>query len=97
MEEAVGIDASKKSIELALAATLLGIKIAEDGIKFDDVKHLPEFATVAKGIYDFVASKPDLVGEMKDLDAAEIMELFSKGLDAYKQVKAALDPQPELV
>lgn len=86
--EKVGIEGLEKCIEIAAKNIKLGIEIAKDGLDASDMSHAPEAFANIKELVEFIASKPELAAEIKDLDPMEGFALLQKGYEAYKSVKA---------
>jgi hypothetical protein len=76
----------EKVIELASKNILLGLEIARDGVGSEDVIHLPAAFENVKELVAFVASKPNLAEEIKDIDVLEGIALIKKAYDEYKKI-----------
>lgn len=86
-EEKKGVEALSKCIELATKNIILGIEIGKDGLNEADLKHVPQVFENVKELIEFIASKPELVAEIKDLDPMEGFVLIQKAYESYKTVK----------
>lgn len=86
--EKKGIEDLSKCIELASKNIALGIEIAKDGIDASDIKFAPQAFENVKELVEFIASKPELAAEIKDLDPMEGLALLQKGYESYKEIKA---------
>lgn len=85
-EVKVGTEDLSKVIELASKNILLGLEIAKDGVNAEDVVHFPTAFENIKELVAFVASKPNLAEELKDIDVLEGIALIKKGYDEYKKI-----------
>lgn len=85
--EKVGTENLEKCLDLASKNIVLGLKIAKDGVNESDLMYLPEAFENVKELVAFVASKPQIADEVKDLDVAEGIALLKKAYDEYKEVK----------
>jgi len=82
-----GISDLSKVIELASKNILLGLEIAKDGVNEADLISLPAAFENIKELVSFVASKPNLAEEIKDIDMMEGIALIKKAYDAFKEIK----------
>lgn len=90
MSEKLGTESIEKAMDLASKNIALGIKIGKDGVNEADIAHLPEAFANIKELVEFVASKPSLAAEFKDIDLSEGVKLLQKAYDEYKEVKDAV-------
>jgi hypothetical protein len=81
-----GIEDCKKVIELASKNITLGLEIAKDGVNEGDLISLPAAFENIKELVAFIASKPNLGAEIKDLDVMEGIALVKEIYDEYKQI-----------
>lgn len=86
--EKKGIEGIEKCLDLASKNVALGFKIAKDGVGADDIVHLPQVFENVKELVAFIAEKPEIADEIKDLDAAEGIQILQKIYEEYKEVKA---------
>lgn len=82
-----GINDLEKVIELASKNILLGLEIAKDGVNESDLISLPAVFENVKELVSFIASKPNLGEEIRDIDVMEGIALVKKAYDAYKEIK----------
>jgi hypothetical protein len=82
-----GINDLEKVIELASKNILLGLEIAKNGVNEADLISLPVAFENVKELVSFIASKPNLGEEIKDIDVMEGIALVKKAYDAYKEIK----------
>jgi len=80
----------EKVIELASKNILLGLEIAKDGVNEGDLVSLPVAFENIKELVAFVASKPNLSEEIKDIDVMEGIALLKKAYDEYKKISEAV-------
>lgn len=85
--EKKGTEALEKCLDLASKNIVLGIKIAEGGVDEKDLIHLPQVFANVQELVAFVASKPELAAEIKDLDPMEGILLLQKSYEKFKEVK----------
>lgn len=83
-----GTEDLNKAIELASKNVILGLEIAKDGVNEADLIHLPQAFENIKELIGFIASKPNLAEEIKDLDVLEGLALVKKCYDEYKKISA---------
>lgn len=76
----------EKCIELASKNIILGLEIAKDGVNEADLISLPAAFENIKELVSFIASKPNLGEEIKDMDVLEGIALIKKGYDEYKKI-----------
>lgn len=82
----------QNALEIVKAIEVLGVSakhIAKDGVNLAD---LPEALELIKKVDLFVAAVKDaglVVGEVKDLDQMELIELGTKIYGAFKAIKEA--------
>jgi len=81
-----GIEDCKKVIELASKNIKLGIEIAKDGVNEADLISLPAAFENIKELIAFIASKPNLGEEIKDLDVLEGIAIVKAIYDEYKVI-----------
>jgi len=81
-----GIEDCKKVIELASKNITLGLEIAKDGVNEGDLISLPAAFENIKELVAFIASKPNLGQEIKDIDVMEGIALVKQVYDEYKQI-----------
>lgn len=86
-KEKKGIEGLEKCVELAAKNLILGIEIGKGGLNQDDLKHVPQIFENVKELIEFIASKPELAAEIKDLDPMEGFVLIQKAYETYKSVK----------
>ncbi len=84
----IGTDDLEKCISLGSKNIALGLEIAKDGVNAEDLVHLPRAFDNLKELVAFVASKPHLAEEIKDLDVLEGINLVKKGYDEYKKLSS---------
>jgi len=85
--EELGTGDIEKCIDLAAKNIALGLLIAKDGVNESDIAHLPVAFENLKELVAFIASKPNLADEVKDLDALEGLSLLKKCYESYKEIK----------
>jgi hypothetical protein len=88
--EKVGIEGLEKCIELGAKNIVLGIKIGEGGLDASDIQYAPEAFKNIQELVAFIASKPELAAQIKDLDAAEGMLLLQDAYKAYQAVSSEI-------
>ena len=82
----------KNSLEIVKAVEVLGVsvkKISKDGVNLAD---LPEALELIKQLDVFIAAVKDakeVIGEVKDLDQAELIQLGSALYSSFKAIKEA--------
>jgi len=81
-----GIEDCKKVIELASKNIVLGLEIAKDGVNEADLISLPAAFENIKELVAFIASKPNLGEEIKDIDVMEGIALVKAAYDEYKKI-----------
>ena len=81
-----GIEDCKKVIELASKNITLGLEIAKDGVNEGDLISLPAAFENIKELVAFIASKPNLGEEIKDIDVMEGIALVKQVYDEYKKI-----------
>jgi hypothetical protein len=86
-----GIDSLELCFDLAAKNIVLGAKIAKDGVGVEDMIHAQEAFNNIQELVKFIASKPDLAEEIKNLDIAEGFILLQKGYAKFKEVKAEVE------
>lgn len=87
----VGIESIEKCFELAAKNIILGSKISKDGVGVEDMVFAKEAFDNIKELVEFVASKPDILEEIKDIDFAEGFSLIQKAYAKYQEVKEAIE------
>lgn len=87
-EEKKGITGIQAVNAVLVDLIILGEKIAKDGVDVTDLKYLPEIESALKKAYELIQSKPDLVGEAKDIDFAEGIILATDLYNSIKKVMA---------
>lgn len=85
--EKIGTESLEKCMELGTKNIILGLEIAKGGINEEDIVHLPAAFKNIQELVAFIAEKPELAQEIKDLDVMEGLALVKKGYDSYKQIK----------
>ncbi len=86
-EAKVGTESIEKCLELGAKNFALGLKIAEGGLNKDDIIYATEAFNNIKELVEFIASKPEVVAEFKDIDPIEGLALLKKVYDLYVAVK----------
>ena len=86
--EKKGTEGTKKALHLVFKNVAFGLEVKEGGLNLEDLSKAPELFENLKELIEFVASKPDLLAEIKDLDVAEGIELLKVIYDEYKALKA---------
>lgn len=86
-KEELGTKEIEKCIEIASKNIALGLLIAKDGVNEADMVHLPAAFENLKELVAFVASKPQVAAEIKDLDALEGLSILKKCYESYKEIK----------
>jgi len=86
-QDKIGISDLCVCIELAAKNIILGIEIGKDGVNASDIIHVPKLVENIKELVEFIASKPELGKEIKDLDPMEGIALIQKAYSAYKEIK----------
>jgi aldehyde:ferredoxin oxidoreductase len=85
-EVKVGTEDIEKVLELAVKNIKLGQKVAEGGVNAADLAHAGELVSNVKELVEFIASKPNIAEEIKDIDFAEAVALAQKAYDGFKEV-----------
>jgi hypothetical protein len=85
-EEKKGIEGLKKVMGLLVKNIKLGEEISKDGLKPDDLQYADDVVANAKEIIEFIASKPELAEEVKDIDFMEGVELAKAAYEGFKEV-----------
>lgn len=85
-KEEIGINDLGKVIQLGSKNIILGLEIAKGGVNGEDIVHLPQAFENIKELVSFIASKPNLAEEIKDLDVLEGIALIKQGYDEYKKI-----------
>lgn len=86
--EKKGIEGLEKCMDIAAKNIALGIKIGKDGINSEDLVHVPELFKNIQELVEFIAAKPELAAEIKDIDAEEGFALLMKAYKSWQSVKA---------
>lgn len=86
LQEKVGIEDVKKAIRLAGKNIDVGIEIAKDGLNKEDLKYAPIVMANIKELVAFIASKPEVVEQIKDIDLVEGYELLLEGIAVAREV-----------
>ncbi len=89
-EQKVGIEGSKKVLQLIAKAVVLGVEIAKDGVGVEDLQHVPELISIAQEVIAVVKSEVGVDDELKDLDAGEVIVLIQLAVKEFQEVKDAL-------
>lgn len=80
----------EKLMEIILKSAVIGKKVWEDKeINFKDLEHADDLVALIKEAYEFIASKPELGAEIKDISIPEVLALVAKGDSMVKQVEKA--------
>lgn len=82
-----GIDSIEQLIDLAGKNIVLGSKIAKDGVGIEDMIYAQEAFKNIQELVAFIAAKPDLADEIKDIDLNEGFALLQKVYKEYNEVK----------
>lgn len=94
-QEKLGTDAIEKCMELAAKNIVLGAKIAKDGVNANDIVLAPQAFENIKELVEFIASKPEVLAQIKDVDPMEGLALLKKGYDLYVEVKEELKEEAQ--
>lgn len=90
MTEAKGTEAIEKLMTILASAAIVGKKVwADKEVNLKDLEHADDLLAVAKELYEFVQSKPELVGEFKDISVTEVLAVIAKGDALVKKVEQA--------
>lgn len=87
MSEQVGIENLEKCLDIAAKNLILGIEIGKDGLNEADLVKVPQLFENIKELIEFIADKPDLLKEIKDIDPMEGFKLLQRSYDHYKAIK----------
>ncbi len=85
--EGQGIEDLKKCIQLAGKNIKLGMEIAEGGLDSSDLQYAAAAFSNIKDLIEFISEKPDLLAEIKDIDAAEGFALIQEAYKAFNEIK----------
>lgn len=83
----VGIEKSLKAMDLASDIVSVGIKVGKGGVDITDLQYAEEAFGAVKALVVFVAEKPEIVAEIKNLNAMEGFALLQKAYGEYLEVK----------
>lgn len=85
-EQKYGIEDLQKCLVIAGKNIDVGLEIAKDGITKEDLKYAPNVMANIKELVAFIASKPQIVEQIKDIDLIEGYELLISGIQVVKDV-----------
>lgn len=90
MSEVRGTQDIEKLGEIVAKGFVVGKKVwADKEVSLKDLVHAPEAIEFIKELVEFVASKPELVQEVKDISVTEFVALVAKGDELVKKVEEA--------
>lgn len=85
-EVKLGVEDVKTCLKLAAKNIDVGIEIAKDGVNKDDLKYAPFVLANIKELVAFIAAKPEVVAQIKDIDLVEGYELLLLAIQEAKAV-----------
>lgn len=86
MPEKLGIEDLKVCLHIGAKNIDVGLEIAKDGINKEDLKYAPIVMANIKELIAFIASKPHVVEQIKDIDLMEGYELLLQAIQEARDV-----------
>lgn len=90
MSEIKGTQDTQKLLEILAKGFVVGKKVWSDKeVNLKDIQHAPDAVEFVKEMIEFIASKPEIADEAKDISVVEVLALIAKTDELVKKVEQA--------